>query len=137
MSAQTFPAILDFIKKETDFDPNNMGSSPNARHKRWEELMAQSKGQIDVEMAKKFLADHWDSYEGKEDRDERSLCGHVANSPRGVPEWAVAAVFSRRRGDGPGRRQHHGEEHEPASARRLSLRRGFHRRQISEGAPRI
>jgi hypothetical protein len=38
-------------------------------------------------MAKKFLADHWDSYEGKEDRDERSLCGHAANSPRGVPEW--------------------------------------------------
>jgi hypothetical protein len=83
-----FPSDPRFITKETDFDPSNMGSSPNARHKRWEELMAQNKGQIDVEMAKKFLADHWDSYEGKEDRDERSLCGHVANSPRGVPEWA-------------------------------------------------
>jgi hypothetical protein len=82
-----FPSDPDFIKKETDFDPSNMGSSANARHKRWEELMTQSKGRIDVEMAKKFLADHWDSYEGKEDRDERSLCGHAANSPRGVPEW--------------------------------------------------
>ena len=82
-----FPSDPDFIKQETDFDPSNMGSSPNARHKRWEELMAQNKGQIDVEMAKTFLADHWDSYEGKEDRDERSLCGHVAVSPRGVPEW--------------------------------------------------
>ncbi len=82
-----FPSDPDFIKTETDFDSNNMGSSPNARHKRWEELMAQSKGQIDVGMAKAFLADHWDSYESKEDRDERSLCGHVDNSPRGVPEW--------------------------------------------------
>ncbi len=82
-----FPSDPDFIKAETDFDPNNMGSSPNARHKRWEELMAQSKGQIDVQMAEKFLADHWDSYEGKEDPNERSLCGHVSNSPRGVPEW--------------------------------------------------
>ena len=82
-----FPSDPEFIKKETDFDPNNMGSSPNARHKRWEELMAQNKGQIDVAMAKKFLADHWDSYQGKEDRDERSLCGHLANSPRGAPEW--------------------------------------------------
>lgn len=82
-----FPSDPDLIKAETNFDPSNMGSSPNARHKRWEELMAQSKGQIDVEMAQKFLADHWDSYEGKEDRDERSLCGHVVNSSRGVPEW--------------------------------------------------
>ena len=82
-----FPSDPEFIKAETDFDPNNMGNSPNARHKRWEELMAQSKGQIDVETAEKFLADHWDSYEGKEARDERALCGHVANSPRGVPEW--------------------------------------------------
>ncbi len=82
-----FPSDPEFIKKETDFDTSNMGSSPNARHKRWEELMKQSKGQIDVDMAKKFLADHWDSYEGKEDADERSLCGHVANSSRGVPEW--------------------------------------------------
>ena len=83
-----FPSDPEFIRKETDFDPNNMGNSPNARHKRWEELMAQNKGQIDVELAKQFLADHWDSFQGKEDRDERSLCGHMNDSPRGAPEWA-------------------------------------------------
>jgi len=82
-----FPSDPDFISKETDFNPNDMGSSPNARHQRWDELMAQSKGQIDVALAKTFLADHWDSYENKEARDERALCGHVATSSRGVPEW--------------------------------------------------
>ena len=48
----------------------------NARHKRWDELMAQNKGQIDVALAQKFLADHWDTYEGKDDRNYRGLCGH-------------------------------------------------------------
>ena len=82
-----FPSDPAFIKAETDFDPANMGSSPNARHKRWDELMAENKGQIDLVMAQKFLADHWDTYENKEARNERPLCGHVADSPRGVPEW--------------------------------------------------
>lgn len=65
----------------------------NARHKRWDELMTQNKGQIDVELAQKFLADHWDSYEQKEDADERSLCGHTDRSPRGIPEWAWGPYY--------------------------------------------
>ncbi|HEY4959357.1 MAG TPA: peptidase C45, partial [Terriglobales bacterium] len=82
-----FPSDPALIKAETNFDPTNMGNSMNARHVRWDELMKQYQGQIDVNLAQQFLADHWDSYEKKEDRDERALCGHVANSPRGVPEW--------------------------------------------------
>ena len=82
-----FPSDPGFIKKETNFDPTNMGSSMNARHVRWEQLMDQYKGQIDIAMAQKFLADHYDTYEKKEGPNERSLCGHVAFSPRGVPEW--------------------------------------------------
>ena len=122
-----FPSDPDFIKTETDFDSNNMGSSPNARHKRWEELMAQSKGQIDVGMAKAFLADHWDSYESK-DEPRRALplwpCRQLAARCARV---AVATVFSRRSGNRTGRGQHDGEEHELASTSRLSLRRGLHR----------
>ncbi len=75
------------IKEETTFDPNNSSSSPNARHIRWEELMQESKGKIDVNMAEQFLSDHFDSYEKKEHADERALCGHVDASPRGVKEW--------------------------------------------------
>ena len=86
-AGSNFASDPELIKKETDFDPNNASSSQNARHKRWDELMAQNKGQIDIELAQKFVADHWDSYEAKPGPDERSLCGHVDVSPRGTPDW--------------------------------------------------
>jgi hypothetical protein len=81
------------IQEETSgFDPNDPSTSPNARHIRWEELMKQSKGKIDVTMAEWFLSDHIDSFDktegsGKPRPNERSLCGHVDNSPRGIKEW--------------------------------------------------
>jgi len=82
------------IKEETSgFDPNDSSSSMNARHARWEDLMKATRGQIDVEMAQQFLSDHVDRYkrttlDKKIDQpNERSLCGHVDNSPRGVKEW--------------------------------------------------
>src|SRR5271169_2381510 len=74
-----FPSDPDLIDKETDFNPTNLGSSMNARHVRWEQLMSENKGQIDAEMAQKFLGDHYDSYEKKEQPNERTLCGHTAN----------------------------------------------------------
>jgi len=69
------------------FDQKDISSSPNARHVRWEELMQQNKGQIDVDMAQRFLGDHVDSYQKKTEADERSLCGHVEVTSRGVPQW--------------------------------------------------
>jgi hypothetical protein len=78
------PAVL---KEETDFDPNNTRSSPNARHVRWEELMKQNKGRIDVEMAEQFLSDHFDSVDKTNHPDERTLCGHTDASPRGIAVW--------------------------------------------------
>jgi len=82
-----FPSDLELIKKETDFNPNDPSSSMNARHRRWDELMAQNKGQIDVPLAEQFLADHWDSYASKQEANERTLCGHIEDSPRGMPQW--------------------------------------------------
>ena len=75
------------IAQETTFDPKDASSSPNARHIRWEELMQQSKGKVDVAMAEQFLSDHSDSFEKKDQADERSLCGHVDVSARGIKEW--------------------------------------------------
>ena len=76
------------IQQETPgFDPTDASSSPNARRARWEELMQQSKGKIDVAMAEQFLSDHNDSLEKKEHANERTLCGHVDVSPRGVKQW--------------------------------------------------
>ena len=78
------------IREETTFDPKDASSSPNARRARWEELMQTSKGKIDVEMAEGFLSDHFDSFEKKEQPNERTLCGHGDVSPRGVKEWDQA-----------------------------------------------
>ncbi len=69
------------------FDPNDASSSPNARHIRAEQMVQQAKGSIDVAFAEKYLADHFDSFEKKEQADERSLCGHIDASPRGVKQW--------------------------------------------------
>jgi hypothetical protein len=76
------------IREETSgFDPSDMSSSMNARHARADEMVQRAKGTIDVEMAEDFLADHFDSFEKKAQADERSLCGHVDASSRGVKQW--------------------------------------------------
>ncbi len=85
-----FPADPKLIKEETTFDPADRTVSANARHERWLTLMKQYKGKIDVSAGQKFLADHFDSYEGKNDPDERSLCGHIDLSPRGMGSWQSA-----------------------------------------------
>lgn len=88
-----FPSDPEFIKAETNFDPKDAKSSPNARHIRWDQLMKENKGKIDAEMAKKFLADHVDSSTGQEARNERALCGHVDKSERGIPEWGWGPYY--------------------------------------------
>ncbi|MEK6631142.1 MAG: C45 family peptidase [Acidobacteriota bacterium] len=82
-----FPVKAKLMKEETTFDPKKKDSSPNARRTRWEQLMAQHKGAIDAELGKAFEADKYDAIEKKDGPTERSLCGAVEDSPRGVPEW--------------------------------------------------
>ncbi|HJZ82173.1 MAG TPA: C45 family peptidase [Pyrinomonadaceae bacterium] len=82
-----FPVDPKLAKTETNFDFNNLGSSPLARKARWEQLVAESKGSIDVEAVKRMEGDKYDAFEKKEGPNERSLCGCVERSPRGIPEW--------------------------------------------------
>jgi hypothetical protein len=82
-----FPINENLIREETDFDPHDMSASANARHQRWEQLMAKNKGKIDLAAAERFLADHYDTFENKEDADERTLDGHIDLSPRGSEPW--------------------------------------------------
>ena len=49
--------------------------------------MAENKGKIDVAAAQRFLADHYDTYEKKMAPSERTLCGHIDLSPRGMGNW--------------------------------------------------
>jgi hypothetical protein len=82
-----FPADPKLAKEETDFDLKDRARSENARHERWLALMQQNKGKIDLAMAQKFLGDHVDAYEGGTQVNERTLCGHIETSPRGMGTW--------------------------------------------------
>lgn len=92
--SSNFPRDPKVMADETPtFDSHDLSGSANARRVRWEELMKQNQGQIDVEMAQQFLADHYDSYENKGQVGERTLCGHVDSSSRGVPQWEWEPYF--------------------------------------------
>ena len=82
-----FPVNPKLIREETEFSPSDLGNSANARHARWLTLMEDNKGRIDVEMGQKFLGDHYDTFEKREAPSERTLCGHVELSPRGLGDW--------------------------------------------------
>lgn len=81
-----FPSDPVLSKEETTFNAKDMSKSQNARHARWDQLMSENKGKIDVEMAEKFLADHYDVFDKKEHASDRTLCGHLEDSPRGMSE---------------------------------------------------
>ena len=82
-----FPVNENLIRDETDFDPKDLSISANARHVRWEQLMAENKGKIDISAAERFMADHYDTYTKKDEADERTLDGHIDLSPRGSLPW--------------------------------------------------
>jgi Phospholipase B len=83
-----FPENPELIRDEASgFPVNDMSISANARHVRWEQLMLEYKGQIDVAAAQKFLADHYDTYSHQTAPSERTLCGHIDLSARGSSPW--------------------------------------------------
>ena len=84
-----FPINPKLAAEETNFPLNDLGNSPNARHRRWEQLMTENKGKIDLQMAEKFLGDHYDTFTSKTEPSERTLCGHVELSSRGMGGWQV------------------------------------------------
>jgi hypothetical protein len=86
-----FPVNPKLAAEETSFKLDDPGLSANARRVRAEQLMKENAGKIDVAVAKAYLSDHYDAYEKKADApSERSLCGHVDLSPRGMGDWFSA-----------------------------------------------
>jgi hypothetical protein len=82
-----FPVNEKLAREETDFPMKDYSESANARHIRWDQLMEENKGKIDVIVGQKLLSDHYDTFERKTDPDERTLCGHIDLSPRGAKPW--------------------------------------------------
>ena len=74
------------VRKETAFDYIDTATSATARFVRWNQLINNFRGQIDIEVAKRFLADHFDTSQGREIPSRCTLCGHVDSDPRGIPE---------------------------------------------------
>jgi len=84
-----FASDPDVLKDETTFDVTNLAASANARHVRWDELMAANMGKIDTTLAEGFLADHYDSYTKQTGANRRTLCGHGDAATPGDPGYAA------------------------------------------------
>ena len=86
-----FPVNPKLAAEETTFKTGDPSLSANARRVRAEAMLKESEGKIDVAFGKRYLSDHYDAYEKKADApSERSLCGHVDLSPRGMGDWFAA-----------------------------------------------
>jgi hypothetical protein len=82
-----FPINPTLLADETTYPANSPNAPNNVRHRRWDQLMAENKGTIDIELAKKFETDHYDVITREIDPNERTLCGHIDRSSRGLPNW--------------------------------------------------
>ena len=85
-----FPINPKLIAEETTFPADDSNTPNQVRHRRWDQLMAENKGKIDVELGKKFETDHYDVLTKEIDPNERTLCGHIDRSSRGLPGWQSA-----------------------------------------------
>ena len=64
-----------------------------ARFKRAEQLIEASKGRIDFGFAEAYLSDHFDTSVGRVSPSRCTLCGHIEEDPRGMPEFDCDPYF--------------------------------------------
>jgi hypothetical protein len=76
------PAIL---RLETDASYDDVRTPEVARRVRWEKLLKENSGRIDVALGQKMLADHFDTYTGRDKPSCRTLCGHAWEDDGSVP----------------------------------------------------
>jgi hypothetical protein len=69
------------LRLETDKNDVDIRASSVSRRVRWKELMKQYAGKIDLEKAKRFEADHFDTWREKVWPGGRTLCGHFDLDP--------------------------------------------------------
>jgi hypothetical protein len=74
---------LRIARHETDLNDLDIRESGVARRVRWHALMREHRGKIDRDLARKLLADHFDSHLKQERPTGRTLCGHVELDPLG------------------------------------------------------
>jgi hypothetical protein len=67
---------LRILRFETKTSETDIRTSSVARRVRWKKLMKENAGKIDLEMAKGFEADHYDTYLNSTTPGMRTLCAH-------------------------------------------------------------
>ena len=72
---------IKLLRFETKSEDMNIKNSNIARRVRWKQLMRENAGKINIELAKSFEADHYDSYLKKNEPSGRSLCAHYELDP--------------------------------------------------------
>ena len=86
-----FPVSPKLAAEETKFKLDDPSLSANARRVRAEEILKANEGKIDVALAKRYLSDHYDSYEKKDGRAERAQPLRPRRPlPRGMGDWFAA-----------------------------------------------
>jgi hypothetical protein len=78
---------LKVLRFETTANETDIRTSSVARRERWKQLMKQYAGRIDLALAKKFEADHVDTFLHKSRPDSRTLCGHFELDRDPVGPW--------------------------------------------------
>lgn len=82
-----YPVDQKLIKEETTFDTSMTNISPNTRKLRWEELLKNQRGKIDVKEAMKFMGDHYDTFRNKDKPSGFTICGHFDDDEISATYW--------------------------------------------------
>jgi hypothetical protein len=79
---------LNILRIETNVRETDIRQSSIARRVRWKQLMKENTGKINLELAKKFEADHFDTYLNELKPSSRTLCAHYyLDSNNQTPGW--------------------------------------------------
>ena len=69
-----------------------LSTSPNARKLRWQEIIKDNKGLIDVRSAMKFMGDHYDTWRKTEKASALTLCGHLDEDEAWISRYGMGIV---------------------------------------------
>lgn len=86
-------ATSEQVRSETKFNYSDPSGSCTARNERWKQLVESNKTLLNADVAKGFLADHHDTFSGKDIPNRNTLCGHLELDDRGAPEWHCAPYY--------------------------------------------
>jgi hypothetical protein len=72
---------LRILRRETTTRETDIKVFSIARRVRWKQLMKENKGKINLDLAKQFEGDHYDTYLNTSKADGRTLCAHCDLDP--------------------------------------------------------